>query len=265
MACLDDVYVVCAPHRVRADTDRGRGTVPSRHISVHHGKCGTLVERAAQSVDRAPQSIDRAAQSVDPTAVVWKSDPRWPLNERGLWVSGCPIGSPEYVGSCRRSSGGMGVVVPLRSHQGQFLVAQRSTCTDFLVCPAARRQRVFSGLTGFSNESPEARLTSSAPLGKGARSVERSSHQRSCPLGKLGGQWSPCSSMSDLSWKRRGPNAAEKKGVSQVEEHHLQTVVWPTLSDEGALWRSLIRVHCLLRSSASIAHHFPQLPMWPSP
>ena len=36
----------------------------------------------------------------------------------------------------------MGVVVPLRSHQGEFLAAQRSTSTDFLVCPAVRRQRV---------------------------------------------------------------------------------------------------------------------------
>ena len=54
-------------------------------------KCGTVVER------NPARSWNSRARLVDPTAVVWKSDPRLPPNERGSPVLGCTNLSPEYV------------------------------------------------------------------------------------------------------------------------------------------------------------------------
>ena len=82
MAYLDVVNVVCAPSRVRAVTQIVEEELfRHAHISVHHGKTQVWNRGGAE-----PSGIvehTRAAQLVDPTAVVWKSDPRMPPNERG--------------------------------------------------------------------------------------------------------------------------------------------------------------------------------------
>ena len=93
MAYLDDVYVVCAPPPVRAVTQIVEEELfRHAHISVHHGK--TQVWNRGGAEPSGIVELTRAAQSVHLTAVVWKSDPRLPLNERGLRVLGCPTGSP---------------------------------------------------------------------------------------------------------------------------------------------------------------------------
>ena len=100
---------------------------------------------------------------------------------------------------------------------------------------------------------------------------------------------SPCSSMPDLSWKGGGPNAAEDWLAEERGYHKLSNIICRLSSGRPCLNLSgpsgvLIRVHWLLRSSwlcpppgppdpralvskasASIALHFPQLPMWPYP
>ena len=148
----------------------------------------------------------------------------------------------------------------------------------------------FSRLTGFSHESPGARLISSVPLkgGLGLLSAVRTReaahwaswadslpmvHQRHpevarMMVGGLARGAASCftavrgcvQSLVDVGfeppeWESLLVDARpqleeeedptqpkicwQKKGVSQVEQHHLQTVVWPTLSEpERALWRS---------------------------
>ena len=96
MAYFDDVYVVCTPPRVRAVTQIVEEELfRHAHISVHHGK--TQVRNRGGAEPSGNLELTRAVQLVDPTAVVWKSDPKLPLNERFLRVLGCPSGSLEYV------------------------------------------------------------------------------------------------------------------------------------------------------------------------
>ena len=186
MAYLDDVYVVCAPHRVRAVTQIVEEELfRHAHISVHHGK--TQVWNRGGVEPSGIVELTRAAQSVNPTAVVWKSFPRLPLNERGLRVLGCPIGSLEFVAARLNA----------KSEEQRSLFQRIPLVADLqaawvllFYCGATRANfwlrnvqpaqtfwyaqqhddnvwDCFSRLTGFSHESLEARLTSSVPLGKG--------------------------------------------------------------------------------------------------
>ena len=310
MAYLDDVYVVCAPHRVRAVTQIVEEELfRHAHISVHHGK--TQVWNRGGVEPSGIVELTRAAQSVNPTAVVWKSDPRLPLNERGLRVLGCPIGSPEFVAARLNA----------KSEEQRSLFQRIPLVADLqaawvllFYCGATRANfwlrnvqpaqtfwyaqqhddnvwDCFSRLTGFSHESPEARLTSSVPLGKGglgllsAVRIREAAHWASWAdilpmvhrrhpevarmmVGGLARGAASCftavrgcvQSLVDVGfeppeWESLLVDARpqfeeeedptqpkigwQKKGVSQVEQHHLQTVVWPTLSEpERALWRS---------------------------
>ena len=110
-----------------------------------------------------------------------------PLNERGLRVLGCPIGSPEYVAARLNAKSeeqrSLFQRIPLVAdlHAAWVLLfycgATRANFWLRNVQPAqtfwyAQQHDdnvwdCFSRLTGFSQESPEARLTSSVPLGKG--------------------------------------------------------------------------------------------------
>ena len=95
-AFLDDVYVICAPHRVLA-VHRILEEELQNHaqISLHHGK--------TQVWNRAgvpPQGIDiftRVARRVNPEAIVWRGDTALPRSQQGVKVLGVPVGQPEFV------------------------------------------------------------------------------------------------------------------------------------------------------------------------
>ena len=92
MAHFVDVYVVCAPFRVRAVTQIVEEELFCHaHISVHHGKTQVWNRGGAE-----PSGIVFRCW-VGRSYGRLKSDPRLPLDERGLRVLGCPIGSSEYV------------------------------------------------------------------------------------------------------------------------------------------------------------------------
>ena len=235
-------------------------------------KCGTVV-------DPVGSWNSRAHLLVDPTAVVWKSDPRLPPNERGLRVLGCPIGSPEVCGSeveCqpifRR---GMGVVVPLCTRAIFWLRNVQPAQTFW--CAQQHDDNVracFSRLTGFSCESPGARMTSSVPLGKGGLgllSVGWHGEQPVVPqpfegVCSLWSTWvlshrsgSPCSSMPDLSWKRRRTQRSRRL-VGRRKGYHKSSNIICRLSSGrpclnlGGPSGVRIRVHWLLRSSWLCPH-----------
>ena len=157
-------------------------------------KCGTVVELSWSiqrlSCGRLTRDCHLTRERFTGFGVL-----HWNPGECGSEIE-CQVGRTTVVVSAnpsrRRSSGGMGAVVLLWSHQGEFLVAQRSTSTDFLVCPAARRPRV--GLF-FPTHLVLERVAGGqidvvrTTWQRRTRFVERSSHQRSRPLGKLGGQF----------------------------------------------------------------------------
>ena len=137
----------------------------------------------------------------------------------------------------------------------------------------------FSRLTGFSHESLEARLTSSVPLGKGGLGLQFTSEK--LPIGKVGWlarraascftavrgcvqlwlTWVPshrcgsrCSSMLDLSWKRRRTQHSRRLVGRRKGYHKLDNIICRLSSGPPCLNLSgpsgvLIRVHWPLWSS----------------
>ena len=85
-AFLDDVYVICAPHRVFKATEIfEEGLQNHAQISLHHGKTAGV----------PPRGIDiltRAARRVNPEAIVWRGDASLPRGQQGVNILGVPVG-----------------------------------------------------------------------------------------------------------------------------------------------------------------------------
>ena len=95
-AYLDDIYVICSPRRV-LEVHRVLQEELWAHarIRIHHGK--TQLWNQGGSEPAGVVELTVAARLVEPDAVVWKSDPEFPLSQNGLRVLGAPIGHPLYI------------------------------------------------------------------------------------------------------------------------------------------------------------------------
>ena len=136
-AFLDDVYVICAPHRV-LEVHRILEEELQNHaqISLHHGK--TQVWNRAGVPPRGIDILTRAARRVNPEAIVWRGDTALPRGQQGVKVLGVPVGQPEFVHNflfCSvpthsgggGSTGSMVAAVDVRFHQGELLVEECAT------------------------------------------------------------------------------------------------------------------------------------------
>ena len=181
--------------------------------------------------------LTRAAQSVNPTAVVWKSDPRLPLREvYGSW--GAPL-DPRSM--WRR------VWMPSRKNSGRcfseslssLIFRRHGCCCSFVEPPGPisgcatfnlhRLSGMPSNTTTCGIASPDS-LDSRTKVAGGqvdfvrstwqrrTRSVECSSHQRSCPLGKLGGQFAHGASETPRKRKDDGRWVGTGAAISQLIE-----------------------------------------------
>ena len=97
-AFLDDVYVICAPHRV-LDVHRILEEELQNHaqISLHHGK--TQVWNRAGVPPRGMDILTRVAGKVNPEAIVWRGDASLPRGQQGVKILRVPVGQPEFVHS----------------------------------------------------------------------------------------------------------------------------------------------------------------------
>ena len=179
---LDDLHVVCQPHRV-GDVHTAVGQELWKHSSLHHGKtkdaCATLTARL-----------------VDPRAVLRRGDTSLPRLEQGLVILGIrkgPVGEEDNGAQRVQNPSGMVVAHFCAAARANFIMRTvRPELAEAFATPERQRAGVF----GFSSECgcrarAQIRADDDQPSmgGVGFRSVVKTLPSLSGPFGQTPWPW----------------------------------------------------------------------------